>query len=306
MSEQINVIGLSGGKDSTALFGWAIHESGYPRDSIYPAFCDTENEYQEVYDQIDALDLYGQARGVRPIARLRATGAWATAKTPLFLALALWKGRFPSARARFCTDHLKIRPTKKFIEELQKAGDLVTHSGVRASESIERSTMTEFSRDIFDCPHRRPLLAWTINDIWLAHKRWGLPINRLYFDGWKRVGCRLCVMSSKADVRRTVQKRPSVIDLYRDWEQRLGRSRAARGSVSAYSSWFSRRTVPLPQRSLRVDTKSGPMMVPTIDDVARWSTTSRGGVQQCADFMFAESDFNIDDVHHPCQAGFCE
>lgn len=36
----INHIGLSGGKDSTALLGWALHESGYPRESLRFSFCD--------------------------------------------------------------------------------------------------------------------------------------------------------------------------------------------------------------------------------------------------------------------------
>ena len=64
-----NVFGLSGGKDSTCLLGWAIHESGYPRDSLIFTFCDTENEYQEVYIQ---------KHECRPIVRLRASGDWVT------------------------------------------------------------------------------------------------------------------------------------------------------------------------------------------------------------------------------------
>ena len=61
----INHFGLSGGKDSTALWGWAINESGYPKESIRGSFCDTENEYQAVYDQIAALDAYGQSWRIR-------------------------------------------------------------------------------------------------------------------------------------------------------------------------------------------------------------------------------------------------
>jgi 7-cyano-7-deazaguanine synthase in queuosine biosynthesis len=42
----INHIGISGGKDSTALLLWAVHESGYPKESIHATFCDTDNEHQ--------------------------------------------------------------------------------------------------------------------------------------------------------------------------------------------------------------------------------------------------------------------
>ncbi len=304
---KINLIGLSGGKDSTALLGWAIHESGYPRESIVATFSDTENEYDEVYEQIEKLDKYCVEHGVKPIVRLRAAGKWTESEHPLFLALAIWKNRFPSAKARFCTDFLKIRPTKAYITELQKAGhEVITHSGVRASESVERSMMKEWSDDMFGCQQRRPLLQWSISDVWNAHRKWGLPINQLYMDGWKRVGCRLCIMSNKNDVRRTVVKRPWVIELYSKWELIVGKSCRSKGSVADYSTWFHRKTVPLAQRSRVVDTKQGPMKVATMDDVARWSTTSRGGVQQLADFMLEEEKFDVDDAHGPCKSGMCE
>lgn len=306
---KLNLIGLSGGKDSTALLGWAVHESGYPRESIIACFCDTENEYDEVYQQIRELDAYLQANGCKPIVYLRASGDWVDKfwMFPLFLALAIWKGRFPSAKARFCTQFLKIKPTEKFIRELLALGhEIVSHSGVRSSESIERSMMEEWATDMFGCRTRRPLLKWSIVDVWDAHRRFRLPINPLYRAGWKRVGCRLCIMSNKADVRRTVKNRPWVIHIYRTWELIVGAYRVARGSITDYSSWFHRKTVPESQRSRSVNTKQGRMLVATIDDVARWSTTVRGGVQQAYDFMFVEESFNLDDAHAPCQSGYCE
>lgn len=306
---RLNLIGLSGGKDSTRLVGWAIHESGYPMESLRFCFCDTENEYDEVYQQIKALDMYVQANGCEPVVRLRASGKWVDKfwMFPLFLALAVWKGRFPSAKARFCTQFLKIKPTEKFIAELVLQGhEIVSHSGVRASESFERSTMDEWGKDMFGCRTRRPLLQLTLAEVWDGHKRYGLPINPLYFAGWKRVGCRLCIMSNKADVRRTVKNRPWVITIYRTWELIVGAYRSKRGNVADFSSWFHRRTVPLAQRSKTVDTKQGPMRIATIDDVARWSGTMRGGVQEPFPFMFEEESFNLDDAHAPCQSGFCE
>lgn len=306
---KLNLFGLSGGKDSTLLVGWALNESGYPVESLRFCFCDTENEYDEVYEQIKALDAYVQARGCAPVVYLRADEDWVGRfwMFPLFLALAVWKGRFPSAKARFCTQFLKIKPTEKFIRDLIADGhEIVSHSGVRASESFERSTMQEWGKDMFGCLTRRPLLNRSLSEVWQGHKKYGLPINHLYFQGWKRVGCRLCVMSNKADVRRTVRQRPWVIVIYRTWEMIVGRYRRSRNSVSDFSSWFNRRTVPLSQRSRSVDTKRGKMMVPTIDDVARWSQTARGGVNGAFDFMFEEESFNIDDAHAPCQSGFCE
>lgn len=306
---RLHLFGLSGGKDSTVLVGWALNESGYPIESLVFCFCDTENEYDEVYQQITDLDAYVQARGCKPVVYLRASGDWVDKfwMFPLFLALAIWKGRFPSAKARFCTQFLKIKPTEKFIKELLAQGhEIVSHSGVRASESIERSTMTEYAQDMFGCTTRRPLLKLSIADVWERHHRYGLPINPLYRAGWKRVGCRLCIMSNKADVRRTVEKRPWVIHIYKTWELIVGAYLKTKGSIPDYSSWFHRRTVPESQRSKLVETKQGPMKVPTITDVAIWSQTLRGGVQKPFDFMFEEENFNQDDAHAPCQSGYCE
>jgi len=307
-----NVFGLSGGKDSTCLLGWAIHESGYPRESLVFVFCDTENEYQEVYDQIDALDAYVLKFGCEPIVRLRGTGPWSQRypQFPLFLALAAHKGRFPSAKARFCTHYLKIDPTRKFIASLITQGfEVVNHSGVRAAESIERSMLEEWGTDMFGCRTRRPLLKYQIQDVWEAHRKWRLPVNRLYLEGWKRVGCRLCIMSNKEDIRRTARKRPHVIDLYREWERLVGEERAKRGSMSCFSGWFSSNKVPEPFRSKAVNTKAGTMNVCTIDDAVEWSFTERGGKQRFFHEMLDlldEEPFDLDDAHHPCQAGVCE
>ena len=306
---KLNLIGLSSGKDSTALLGWAIHESGYPRDSIICVFTDTENEYDEVYWQIRNLNDYCIKHGVKPVVYLRSSGDWVDKywMFPLFLALAIWKGRFPSAKSRFCTEFLKIKPLEKYIAELRAEGhEIVSHSGVRASESIERSMMPEYGNDIFGCTVRRPLLKWTISDVWEAHRKWELPINPLYRLGWKRVGCRICVMSNKADVRRTLRKRPEVLSIYRGWELIVGAYRKARGSITDYSSWFHRKTVPERFRSREVMTKKGKMNVCTIDDVAKWSMTQRGAKLQITPEMLEEEDFNLDDSHAPCQSGLCE
>jgi 3'-phosphoadenosine 5'-phosphosulfate sulfotransferase (PAPS reductase)/FAD synthetase len=303
----INHIGLSGGKDSTALLGWALNESGYPIESIRLSSSDTQYEYPETYQQIKDLDAIAQDRGVRPIRILQSEG---------FLNLAIRKGRFPSAKARFCTQFLKMIPFMHYVEELQLEGyDVIGHSGVRKSESIERSIMEEWGTTNLSQrkqPNvirvRRPLLEWSIEDVWAAHKRWGLPINQLYKQGRKRVGCELCIMSNKRDVRITVRDHPEVIDKIRRWEQQVGDAIKSKGSVVWYSTLFHRTTVPEAQRSLMVWSKKErrEIAIATIDDVARWSHTLRGGVQGGFDFMFEEDDWNDFDAAAPCQSGYCE
>jgi 3'-phosphoadenosine 5'-phosphosulfate sulfotransferase (PAPS reductase)/FAD synthetase len=307
MSHTANLFGLSGGKDSTYLLGWAIHESGYPKESLWFTFSDTENEYDEVYQQIRDLDAYLIRYGCRPIETLRASGDWVEKfkDEPLFLALAMHKKRFPSAKTRFCTEELKIKPTKQFIKKLLSEGyEVVSHSGVRGGESFERSLMEEWGTDLLGCKTRRPLLKLQLSDIWDGHKKWGLPINKLYLQGWKRVGCRLCVMSRKSDVRQAATKRPWVIDLYEDWEKKVGDMRQIMRIPCHFSSLFHRNTVPERFRSIQVETNQGPMKVCSIRDVAFWSLTGKGAKLQNP--LQQELNFDVEDSHEPCKSGYCE
>lgn len=304
MSKRINLFGLSGGKDSTALWGWAFNESGYPVDSIIGTFCDTENEYDEVYLQIAILDVYGRLHGARPIETLGSMG---------FLNLCVQKKRFPGARARFCTEELKIKPAQAFVKKLQDDGfEVVSHSGVRKSESTERSLFEEYGHSgTLGCQERRPLLNLTVEDVWKKHREYKLPINPLYLTGRKRVGCQLCCMSNKQDVRITVKTRPNVIQKYREWEKLVGvaRARNNRNGSHGHASFFPSTCIPKSQRNGEFFSgkKGKTFKVATIDDVARWSFTLRGGTQGGFDFMFDDAPiFEIDDAHAPCKSGYCE
>lgn len=281
MNRTIYHVGLSGGKDSTALWGWIINESGYPLDCIHGSFADTGNEYQEVYDQIQHLSDYGVQRGVKPVVTLY--------PELNFLELAKKKRRFPSAKARFCTELLKMVPCRNYLRYFMwlEGDEVVAHSGVRAAESDERAQLEEYGFDTYlQCQVRRPLLKWSIQDIWEAHKRYGLRINPLYLNGRKRVGCRLCCMSSKEDVRITAKNFPWVIDIYRDWEKQV-----AQRHPSGMATFFGPTTIPDSQCSAVYTNRHGKTFpINTIDDVVFWSKTLRGGVQPGFDFMFEEDD----------------
>src|SRR5882672_11190335 len=125
-------LGVSGGKDSDALFLWAIHRSGIPREQIRVTFDDTGNEDPVTYEQIAMLDEIARVAGV--------PGGIETIIPPLqFFDLALKKGRFPSRKAQFCTIELKVEPTRRWIRAQWKDGhEVVVLNGKRVSESHER------------------------------------------------------------------------------------------------------------------------------------------------------------------------
>ena len=125
-------VGISGGKDSGAVLLWLVYESGIPKHKINATFCDTGNEHEWTYQQVEML-----SQKVHPIETL---------KPELdFYDLVRKKGVFPSARRRFCTEHLKILPSQDHIQYLSKAYDaVVAVSGVRADESEDRSKYLEW------------------------------------------------------------------------------------------------------------------------------------------------------------------
>jgi 3'-phosphoadenosine 5'-phosphosulfate sulfotransferase (PAPS reductase)/FAD synthetase len=300
----IHHLGVSGGKDSGAAAGWLYTESGIDPRVIRTSFCDTENEYEETYDTVRRLSEWIVKQGGHPIRWIRSIG---------FLKLCIKKKRFPGAKSRFCTEHLKMIPSRLYVRELQRFAArksveelapmpqhmrdaywrncVIGYTGVRASESVERSKLADEDFSTFyGITIKRPLLDWSISDVWAYHERLGLPVNPLYKQGRYRVGCRLCCMSNKRDVRVTVATRPETIDLYRKWEAIVGAAVAHR-----ISNFFPRKTVPEQFRSLEYTNHKGKTFkVCTIDDVALWAQTLHGGRQFGFDFMHDDFDDGYD------------
>ena len=95
-----HVLGLSGGKDSSAL---AIYMRDRVPDMEY-YFCDTGKELAETYEYLDRLEAYLG----RPIIRLnedRGFDHW----------LHIYGDYLPSPNMRWCTKILKLRPFEQFV-----------------------------------------------------------------------------------------------------------------------------------------------------------------------------------------------
>lgn len=267
----INHFGVSGGKDSCAAVLWGVHESGYEPATIRITACDTYNEHEHTYDTIRRLSEHVQKCGVQPIEILdSAAFMQAKGQPPIrgFYQLAKWKKRFPGAKSRFCTQFLKVFPTRYYIECLIAllGCRVVLHSGVRADESHERGKLVVREQVNADVEEFRPLLKWSIGEVWSIHQRYGFEPNPLYELGAKRVGCLPCIMSRKAEVANIASRWPARIRAIRLAEN-------SNPSSVGFSSFFPRNSVPLRFRSKKIRTKDGSyVMVCTIDDVVEWAT----------------------------------
>lgn len=275
-------VGVSGGKDSSAVLLWMVRESGIDPTKIRASFCDIGNDHEWTLEHVRFL-----SENVHPIETIK--------PEMNFFDLALHKRRFPSTKARFCTQHLKIYPTQDHLQRMRYDGsELIAVSGVRADESEDRRLLPEWDYSgTLLCYSWRPLIRWTIQDVMSIHRRHNVPLNPLYSIGAQRVGCWPCIMSRKAEIRIIALKFPERIDEIRraeqEFEKRYGR----------YSSFFPSNHIPERFRSKPYKRKDGTwMMVCSIDDVVRWSLTGKGANGSWEDEPEPET-IN-------CTSGFCE
>lgn len=275
-------VGISGGKDSGAALLWAVYESGLNREQIKASWCDIENDHDDTRAHVKWL-----SENVHPIETLHPEMG--------FFDLAFSRKRFPSQGARFCTEELKIIPTSDYIQRLKFGGKkVIAISGVRADESEERKNLTEwdFSGNYL-CWNWRPLITWTIADVYALHAKHGVPLNPLYAKGAKRVGCWPCFMCQKEEVRNIALNDPKQINKIRNWENRFEKEQGR------YSSFFTPDKVPMRFRSKKHRMPDGSVvMIATIDDVVKWSMTGKN----------AKGAYTDADAPKPtsCNSGMCE
>ncbi len=301
-----HVVSVSGGKDSTAMYLRAI-ERGLAFQAV---FADTGNEHEATYEYVANLAAktggpeirwisadfapeferkrafiaanwpgqVGDAIAERALAHLRPTG------NP-FLDLCMLKGLFPSAKARFCTERLKVQPIFEQVNLplLRAGGTVVSWQGVRAEESYARSQLPKLQRlEVVDTRvdtreaergrlyAYRPLLVWTVADVFAMHARHGVAPNPLYSQGMRRVGCMPCIMCRKAELREIARRFPAHIDRIEEWE-RIVAQVSKRGSATFFATCDDpvRRSQP---GTISPETHG-------IRNHVEWAKTSRGGRQ---------------------------
>lgn len=184
-----------------------------------------------------------------------------------YLDLCISKGRFPSRMAQFCTSELKEIPiTEQVVLPMLKAGPLLQWLGIRADESRHRAKQPRFNRHESGSYLWRPILRWSVQDVWNQHRRHGLKPNPLYEKGMGRVGCMPCINCRKSELRTIAEKFPEHIDRIETWE-RIVASANKRGAATFFPA------VTDPTDVDRPGTYSG------VRTLVEWSKTTRGGRQ---------------------------
>lgn len=300
----VNVVSISGGKDSTALWLLAL-EKQIPNLKVI--FADTGHEHPKTYEYIDYLqNKLGEITIVKPdfTERIENKRKYVDTKwreegvsdeiiqnalsvlhptgNP-FLDLAIWKGRLPSTRARFCTTELKVIPIMEqiYMPLFEQGRHVVSWQGVRADESYARSKLTEREETPEGYTVYRPLINWTVEEVFAMHDKYGIEPNPLYKEGMGRVGCMPCINSGKREIFEIARRYPEEIERVAEMEQIVAKA-SKRGGASFFPH----------------DDVAGK----GIHEYVEWSKTSFGGKQ-----YDLEKLIGFDDVPTcSSQYGLCE
>lgn len=219
------VASISGGKDSTAMALWLKFESGL-KNPLRFVCADTGHEHP---DTVAYLQLLSVILG-EPIKMVKGPFT--------FLSLAEKKTVFPSTRARFCTEELKIKPLAAYADELIESGiEPVFAVGVRAEESASRARLEPWDENpkTYECPSWRPMLQWTADEVFAIHKRHNVPPNPLYLQGAKRVGCWPCIMSTKTDLAFAFEHDEGLLPRLLEYERIVGAA-SKRGTATFFAA----------------------------------------------------------------------
>lgn len=247
---------LSTGKDSEATLWWAYHN--LPFNDWEVIFNDVDWDSQHVYDHLKYLE----SRVGKKFIIVKNKG-WADkipqdaydriieifGKKNIFAEMVIYKTRFPSTKARFCTELLKVHPMIDYILDNVNE-DCTIIQGVRADESPSRRMMKERDEyfkfyfepykndkngtpmfhtyrkqevilhcDKFEVIVLRPVLNKTALEVFNIIFENDSPGNPLYRKGQSRVGCYPCVMCKQGEIKIIAKTTPERIEQLEQLEQ---------------------------------------------------------------------------------------
>ncbi len=289
------LVAYSGGKDSQASLIWAVKKYGVK--NIEAVFCDTGWENPITYKHIidTCKDLNVKLVTVK------------SKKYDGMVDMAKKKGRFASTMARFCTIELKTMPFIDYV--LEQEEHLLIIQGIRANESASRSkmqaqctffkyyfepynakgkTFTYRKKDIkefvkiYSNDILRPVFDWTGQDVIDYIIENGQQPNKLYYQGFKRVGCFPCFMSSHHEVNEILKRYPQRFEEIEKFEEKV------------QSSFFKIDYIPERFRT-GIDKKSGKTFTKACD-IKKYLTNKNLTID-----MFEEEAMSCSSFYHLCE-----
>tara|TARA_R110002073_G_scaffold212215_1_gene372539 strand:+ start:30 stop:890 length:861 start_codon:yes stop_codon:yes gene_type:complete len=196
-----HVLGLSGGKDSAAL---AIYiKDQYPEihQHMEYFFSDTGAELKEAYEFLDKLETH-LGKEINRLSTGREFDHW----------LKVHNDMLPSARQRWCTRTMKIKPFEQYVKD----DPVVSYVGIRADENREgyisqKPTIQAVFPFIED--------GLVKDDIFrLLDESIGIPE---YYKWRSRSGCYFCFFQRQDEWLGLKENHPELFEQAKQYEQRF-------------------------------------------------------------------------------------
>lgn len=330
-----HIVNMSGGKDSGACIELALM-----RDKPFrTVMADTGNENAITWTHVQELDEQLRTTGMSQVEIVRADFSERIARkrdlvqtkwreegvdeaiveralevlqptgNP-FLDMCIWKGRFPSRMAQFCTEFLKYEAIwQQVLEPALQTGPVIQWIGVRRDESAARAKAPMWRTVRHEGLHRlvyfQPLIHWSgQNAIDFTRARGG-PINPLYSQGMGRVGCFPCVNVNKIELSQISRRYPEAIDRISEWEAIVALA-SKRGKVTFFPAKMTPQGAALAREENRLKDQGlevPDFTYPTAKECAEWSKTDRGGRQNN---WLMETEAEDEGLSCSSQYGLCE
>jgi len=221
---ELNVVSLSGGKDSTAMLLMML-EKQMPIDIIL--FCDTGLEFPAMYQHLDTLE-----RDIgRAITRIRSDQDYEylmfdvpvkRKADTLFIRRYghIYNGYgWAGSRMRWCTSKLKDGPREKFLRPLRKKYNVLEYVGIAADEQYRLKRPRNKAAN-----HIHPLVDWGMTEadcLKYCYDR-GYDWGGLY-EHFRRVSCWCCPLQSLAELRQLMRNYPELWEQLKSWDKRTWR-----------------------------------------------------------------------------------
>ncbi|MGE3682349.1 MAG: phosphoadenosine phosphosulfate reductase family protein [Bdellovibrionales bacterium] len=199
MKKTRHILGLSGGKDSTAL---AI----YMRDKVPNmeyVFTDTGAELPETYEFLEKLEAFLGKKVVR-----------LNAETAFDDLLERKNGYLPSPRARWCTVALKIVPFEKYVGD----DDVYSYVGIRADENRSGYVSSK--------PNIKPVFPFkeagiTLKEVQEILDTAGVGLPK-YYEWRSRSGCYFCFFQQRKEWVGLLRRHPDLYEKAKAYEKTQG------------------------------------------------------------------------------------
>jgi 3'-phosphoadenosine 5'-phosphosulfate sulfotransferase (PAPS reductase)/FAD synthetase and related enzymes len=193
-----HILGLSGGKDSTALAIFMRRE--YPDLEIEYFFCDTHKELKETYEYLGRIEDWLGIK-IHYLEAERGFDHW----------LEVYGGVLPSPKMRWCTKQMKIIPLEKWVGD----DEVITYVGIRADENRDGYISTK--------PNITPKFPFKEHGLvkadiirLLEESGIGMPD---YYRWRSRSGCYFCFFQRKYEWVMLAQEHPGLFQKAVEYEQ---------------------------------------------------------------------------------------